>query len=73
MRLYQLIDADRSENGEGKCRVKWVGTQAEAAAVRKEWVSGGSKRADITTSEIDVPTTKIDLLAFLNDNKVVVP
>lgn len=73
MRFYLITDADRSENGEGKCRVAWAGSQGEAASIRKQWVSGGTKRADITTDEVDVPTDKAGLLKFLNDCAVIVP
>lgn len=50
--------------------VKWVVSQAEAASTRKEMVSAGTKRADIETDEVDVPTSKTELVAWLNDNVV---
>ena len=49
-------------------KTKWVGTQAEAANIRKQFVDAGRKRAELTTSEVNVPTDKAGLLAFLNEN-----
>lgn len=49
-------------------KTKWVGTQAEAANIRKQFVDAGRKRAELTTSEVNVPTDKAGLLAFLNES-----
>lgn len=51
MRLYRLILRDRAH---------YVGTQADARAMKRE--------TGIAWTEIDVPTDKAGLLAFLNDN-----
>lgn len=47
-------------------KTKWVVSQSDAASFRKELVDAGTKRADITTDEVDVPTDKTGLLAWLN-------
>lgn len=51
---------------EGKLHTRWAGSQADAASCRKEILGLGGKRADTKTEEVDVPTTKVELLAFLN-------
>lgn len=52
-------------------KTKWVGSQADAASFRKELTDAGAKRADIETAEVDVPTTKAELLAWLNERESV--
>ena len=44
----------------------WVGSQAEAATARKNFIEKGAKRADLTTDEINVPVDKAGLIEFLN-------
>ena len=47
----------------------WVGSKAEASSTRAYLVSNkGYKRADITTTEVDVPTDKAGLIGFLNSD-----
>lgn len=68
MKLY-LVTATPSDTAVEDARSParwWVGSQAEAASVRKQFVSAGFRRTEIITSEVDVPTTKIGLLEFLN-------
>lgn len=49
---------------------KWVVSQNDAAAERKRLNQKGHKRDDIFTLEVEVPTTKKELLEFLNDSCV---
>lgn len=51
---------------EGKLHTRWAGSKADAASCRKEIIDLGGKRANTKTEEVDVPTTKAELLAFLN-------
>lgn len=46
---------------------RWSGSKADAAKDRAALTASGVKRADITTVEIDVPTDKQGLLAWLNN------
>jgi hypothetical protein len=63
MKLYRItVDSERNAD----FRPIWVGTQSDAGKTRKELVADGFKRAEITTDEVDVPTNKEGLLAFLN-------
>lgn len=63
MKLYKIS----TQHPEGNNKLVWVGTQADAAKTRKGLVEvDGFKRAQIATEEIDVPTDKAGLLAFLN-------
>ena len=62
MKLY-IIDAPI----EGEANITRVVTsQAECASVRAELTGIGIKRKDIGTHEVDVPTTKAELVNFLN-------
>jgi hypothetical protein len=62
MKLY-IIDAPI----EGEANITRVVTsQAECASTRAELTSIGIKRKDIDTHEVDVPTTKAELVNFLN-------
>lgn len=62
MKLY-IIDAPI----EGEANITRVVTsQAECASVRAELTDIGIKRKDIGTHEVDVPTTKAELVNFLN-------
>lgn len=60
MKLY-LISANESP-----LRSIWAGSQTDAAAARKQLVEQGAKRKDLVTNEIEVPTKKEELIAFLN-------
>jgi hypothetical protein len=64
MKLYRIMAA-----AEGDVVVRWVGSQADAGKTRKELVADGFKRADIETEEVDVPTNKDKLIAFLNERE----
>jgi len=47
-------------------KTRWVGSQSDAASFRKELTDLGAKRKDIETEEVDVPTTKAELIEWLN-------
>ncbi len=66
MRLYLIHGLIQTDNSVEKSH-KWAGTQADAAKVKAEFVEKGAKRADVKVEDIDVPTDKQGLLAFLND------
>ena len=66
MKLYR-IKAWNARRESPPLHVQWVGTQAGAAAARKELVSKHHfARADIDTEEVEVPTNKPGLIEFLN-------
>lgn len=68
MKLYFVTGlVDAPEEGDGMVTEShWVGSQAEAGAIRKEMLSRGATRKGISTTDIDVPTNKEGLLHFLN-------
>ena len=66
MKLYRIV---ATQNKEVKEAI-WAGSQAEAAKARKELVTKGFKRAEVETDEVEVPTKKDELIAFLNDRRV---
>lgn len=51
---------------DGVTKASWQGTQIAAGAARKSYKDAG--HSDITTEEVDVPTHKSGLLAWLNEN-----
>lgn len=62
MQLYRTTYEDE---GNGP-RHTWQGTQADARAERKRLADEG--KTDIVTKDVDVPTNKPGLLAWLNSN-----
>ena len=64
MKLYAI---HTEQGADGEPTTVWAGSQVEAAAARKHLLAQGSKRADLRTYSIDVPTDKAGLLQFLND------
>lgn len=67
MRLYKITAIIATvDNASSAAHVKYVGSQADAASARKEFLDLGATRKDTETLEVDVPTDKAGLLAFLN-------
>lgn len=46
--------------------VLWAGTQAGVVQIKKTFMETGIKRKQISTEEIDVPTKKDELVAWLS-------
>lgn len=68
MKLYKTT-ASQTIESDTDTKVRWAGSQAEAASDRKVFNSSlGFKRSEINTEEVDVPTDKKGLLAWLNEN-----
>jgi len=67
MKLY-FIQAEDAESREAV----FVGTQAELTKARAAYRRAGYAAKDISALEINVPTDKPGLLAFLNDLRGVV-
>lgn len=67
MKLYKITAKNTGGlNDTPDSETHWVGSLAEASGKRKQLVSEGFKRADLTTDEVEVPTDKKGLLGFLN-------
>lgn len=62
MKLYKT----KGLNDQEGWSQKWDGTQADARATRKDFKERGLSK--IETKEVDVPTDKPGLLAWLNAN-----
>lgn len=65
MKLYKITadDGDKTVS-------KYVGTQAEAVAQRKKLKEDGFAQKHITSDDVEVPTDKAGLIAWLNKNAV---
>lgn len=70
MKLYRITAIRRTDSDTPDFETHWVGYQADAAKKRKELVSSGFKRTEIETVDVDVPTDKAGLLAWLNKSCV---
>lgn len=69
MRLYKTVGLSEQDTGDASSWItKWDGTQADAAARRKEFKA--NELGKIKTEEVDVPTSKQELLAWLNAHAV---
>lgn len=80
MKLYRIANAtgaythkDLTIEGDGQ--VVWRGTQSDAGKARREFEAQykelpSAKRPKIIVEEIDVPTSKADLLEWLNEREV---
>lgn len=67
MKLYRTYAVTAALNDDERTKVsKWDGTQADASARRK--ALKGMACTDVETKEVDVPTDKPGLLAWLNAN-----
>ena len=67
MKLYRVSFND----GDNKEVAKWAGSQDEATKQRMTFMSEhGIKRKDIHIEPVDVPTTKAELIEWLNEKKV---
>lgn len=65
MRLYKII-ASYTPATELPSEMVWVGSKADGVVKRKALMEKGFRRKDIEEVEVDVPTNKEGLLAFLN-------
>lgn len=69
MKLYLTLVDSEITLGDGEnyqARAAWSGSQSGAASDRKSFIDRGAKRKDLSTHEIEVPTKKEELIAFLN-------
>lgn len=65
MRLYKTTGYAEEDRGDSSNWIsKWDGTQADATTTRKSMKADGLVK--IETKEVDVPTSKPELLAWLN-------
>lgn len=70
MRLYKTNYIDDGADPGRQERASWAGTQADAGKDRKRLKAEGMR--GIVTNEVDVPTDKAGLLAYLSMWGVVV-
>ena len=65
MKLYR-VSSDRTVDN-GKPVIRWAGTQAGVVQAKKDFMAAGLKRKELSTEEIEVPTKKDELVAWLNE------
>lgn len=69
MRFYKIIASVNSgDKPAPEDYVIWAGSLTEAAKARKDMAARGAARKDTETFELDIPTSKDGLLAWLNTN-----
>jgi len=70
MRTY-LVKPVKSANPDGTIKPQYAGSQSEASQVKKAiQEANGLKRTEVGVEEVDVPTSKAELIAWLNKNAV---
>ena len=79
MKLYKITDATGEFTHKdiicvGTGSSAWAGTQSDAGKARREFEAAykelpAAKRPRVTVEEVDVPTDKKGLLAFLNGSE----
>ncbi len=67
MKLYRVSSDKTIDNG--KPVIRWAGTQAGVVLAKKDFMAAGLKRKELSTEEIEVPTKKDELVAWLNERK----
>lgn len=70
MKLYKTEWSNEDEEtGETREHREWSGSEAQAKATRTRLMGELSmKRADFHIEAVDVPTTKVELIEWLNKN-----
>lgn len=66
MKLYRVSYTMNA----GEEVVQWAGRQADVVAIKKDWIEGGTKRKQISTEEVEVPTKKEELVSWLSQRGV---
>jgi hypothetical protein len=68
MRAY-IVKPLKDADPEGKIKRQFAGSQGDASAVKKTMLEANNlKRTQVGVSEVEVPTNKVDLIAWLNKN-----
>jgi len=72
MRAYKVTTATEEQDGQGvsvlTTHTQFAGSMAEVRAVRDTYVEElGVKKKDVDVEEVDIPTSKTELLPFLNN------
>lgn len=62
MKLYRTSGVDHDDD----IQYRWTGTQADAKSTLKSMKEEGYQ--DVENEDVDVPTSKSELLAWLNEN-----
>jgi hypothetical protein len=71
MRLYRLELSNESRAEVSVSDIRWVGTQGQVSTARKDMMATYNvRRSEIEVEEIDVPTSKAELLEWLNKYRV---
>lgn len=68
MKLYR-VSCPHTMPGEPEV-AQWAGTLDEVAKIKKVFIDDGVKRKDISVENIDVPTSKAELIEWLNAKEV---
>ena len=64
MKLYKITATNQDTSTDSK--IVWVGSQADAVQARKTFAAEGFSRKEVDTVEVNIPTDKTGLLAYLN-------
>ena len=67
MRFYKIV-AENPADESLTDTTKWVISKAEGVLARKALYDAGWRRKEVEETEVDVPTSKTELQAWLNEN-----
>lgn len=68
MRFYKIVAKNPADDSLPDSETKWVVSKADGVAARKALYDAGWRRKEVEETEVDVPTDKTGLLAWLNKN-----
>jgi hypothetical protein len=68
MRLYKIVASNPSEANLPDTETVWVGSKSDGVEARSKLYSAGWRRKEVEETEVEVPTDKAGLIAFLNEN-----
>ena len=67
MRFYKIV-AKNSADESLTDKTQWVVSKSDGVVARKALYDAGWRRKEVEETEVDVPTDKAGLLAWLNEN-----
>ena len=68
MRFYKIVAKNPADDSLPDSETKWVVSKADGVTARKALYDAGWRRKEVEETEVDVPTSKAELLAWLNEN-----
>ena len=68
MRFYKIVAKNPADDSLPDSETSWAISKAEGVTIRKGLYDAGWRRKEVEETEVDVPTSKAELQAWLNEN-----